>query len=637
MWLLETNRFERLRLIEVPELFAPRYAILSHTWGKEEVTFQDIQELNRRQWSRPVSQTASAIQNKKGFLKIRKAAALAAEHGCNYIWVDTCCIDKTSSAELSEAINSMYRWYKRASICYAYLEDVKGHHSGLDDLFSFFCKDSRWFTRGWTLQELIAPYDVMFYGGDWVYLGSKAHDENVRVAVAKITGIDIRVLEGTIEPSEISIATRMKWASKRETTRTEDAAYCLMGLFDVNMPLIYGEGTKAFIRLQEEILKGSSDHSIFAWKAIEMKPHKVLTGLLAETPQHFAHLESYRPLPPSPSRESTTWSTTNQGLRLSLLLLPYYDSHGQEIQGEYNAVLECALRYDEEAYQSPAIRMRRLYGDQFARVDPHVVNRVATPSFEPRQDNGAYEIVFVKQNPVYAVPDLMVSFGNLLGRGGQRGRCLSCYITELWPERHWDEETGILRTVQYHWNRITGLFRFYAPATNTTVDCAVGFRRETEGTWVIWRLQRPSTGQPIHQVVTSVNGFLAAKGQKLQSPLPLPDWLENLWEESSLEQSIQVHVQQVNVHGRIYFSVKASEAIKNYKHTSTTSDTRPLNSEQWQPPVGAIYETADVDAVSAYPVIMDTESAEAMPAGKTAPNSPTIESKVGNASILQTK
>jgi hypothetical protein len=287
------------------------------------------------------------------------------------------------------------------------MEDVKyGYHDSRGGLFHLLCQDSRWFTRGWTLQELIAPEDILFYGEDWGYLGSKAHDEDVRISLAKITGIDVRVLEGIIQPSEISIAARMKWASQRETTRLEDVAYCLMGLFDVNMPLLYGEGTKAFIRLQEEILKGSNDHSIFTWKTPKFDSNKVLSGLLAETPQYFTYVENYRPMPPSVAQGSTAWITTNQGLRLSLFLLLSRDGSGNEIEDEYDAVLECAIRRGDEAYQSPAIRMRRLYGDQFARVDPQILKCVVTPSFDPSHDTGSYEFVFIKQKPVYAVPDL---------------------------------------------------------------------------------------------------------------------------------------------------------------------------------------------------------------------------------------
>ncbi|KAI0905227.1 hypothetical protein F4823DRAFT_627989 [Ustulina deusta] len=563
MWLLNIDRLDRPALVQASEESAPRYAILSHTWGREEVTFQDVQALNRKQWSRAVSQTALAIQNKKGFIKIRKAAALAAEHGYSYIWVDTCCIDKTSSAELSEAINSMFRWYKKASICYAYMEDVRhGYHDSKGGLFSLLCQRSRWFTRGWTLQELIAPDDVMFYGEDWGYLGSKAHDEDVRISLAEITGIDVRVLEGTIQPSEISIAGRMKWASRRETTRLEDVAYCLMGLFDVNMPLLYGEGTKAFIRLQEEILKGSNDHSIFAWKAPEVGSNEVLSGLLAETPHHFTQVENYRPMPPSLSQASTAWSTTNRGLRLSLFLLPRQDLDGNEMKDEYNAVLECAIRHGDEAYRSPAIRMRRLYGDQFARVDPQIVERVATPSFESGQDRGSYVTVFVKQRPVYAVPDFMVSFSNILPSSESQGPGHSCHITKVWPEKYWDEETATLRTMPSPSNRIIGLFRFFAPTIVATVDFAVGLRRNPGGAWVVWHLQRPSTGEPLHQTVASVNGYLASVSRNPQPPLRFPDWLENPWKEAGENQPLQIRLEEIKVHGRTYIFVKASVAIE---------------------------------------------------------------------------
>jgi hypothetical protein len=146
----------------------------------------------------------------------------------------------------------MFRWYQKASICYAYLFDVK-------DVSQL--PGSRWFTRGWTLQELIAPVKVWFYNSDWNYLGSK---RGLREEIQQITNIETQVLETGVFTT-VSIARRMSWAARRRTTRIEDQAYALMGIFDVNMPLLYGEGEKAFIRLQEEIMKTSDDQSIFAW------------------------------------------------------------------------------------------------------------------------------------------------------------------------------------------------------------------------------------------------------------------------------------------------------------------------------------------------------------------------------------
>jgi hypothetical protein len=198
----------------------------------------------------------------------------AAKHSCDYVWIDTCCIDKTSSAELSEAINSMFRWYRKSKVCFAYLEDVsKGPGwkvieiesndedatppGSPDPALSFLAK-SRWFKRGWTLQELIAPKAVYFYDSSWNKIGEKRQLEE---EITEITGIDSDVLYDHTLLYTKSIARRMSWASSRETTKIEDIAYCLMGILDVNMPLLYGEGERAFTRLQEVIMQSSYDHS----------------------------------------------------------------------------------------------------------------------------------------------------------------------------------------------------------------------------------------------------------------------------------------------------------------------------------------------------------------------------------------
>lgn len=218
----------------------PEFAILSHTWGRtgEECTLQDM--------------THPSVSAKPGYQKIKLCCDQALTEGLAWAWIDTCCIDKTSTAELSEAINSMFRWYRKAKVCYAYLFDVTTDED---------VAKSKWFTRGWTLQELLAPRDVRFYSGAWKLLGSKA---SLKRELSLITGIDEAVL-ASIHFDSICIARRMSWAANRQTTRTEDKAYSLMGIFGVNMPLLYGEGNKAFLRLQEEILKTSDDHSLFAW------------------------------------------------------------------------------------------------------------------------------------------------------------------------------------------------------------------------------------------------------------------------------------------------------------------------------------------------------------------------------------
>ena len=223
-----------------------KYAILSHTWGAEEVTFEDLQKRTYRK--------------KAGYKKIRFCREQARRDGLQYFWVDTCCIDKSSSAELTEAINSMFRWYRESTKCYVYLSDVSRPVVDSDDLaWEAAFRISKWFTRGWTLQELVAPRSVEFFCSNGNRLGDK---KSLERQLCEITGIAIRALQGT-PLSEFSIRERMLWAKNRETTRKEDKAYSLLGIFDVHMPLIYGEGTTdAFSRLQEGIEKRLRKHQL---------------------------------------------------------------------------------------------------------------------------------------------------------------------------------------------------------------------------------------------------------------------------------------------------------------------------------------------------------------------------------------
>ena len=262
-----------LRLKDVVDNRIPRYAILSHTWGEKEITFRDMQ--------------LDVAEKMVGYEKVKNTCSVAAACGFEYVWIDTCCIDKTSSAELSEAINSMYRWYQGANVCYAYLADVPsntGNNPGIDYSRSSLIRSnflkSKWFTRGWTLQELIAPSTVIFLDEKWQIIGTKS---SLKQVISDITGIPVDILSG-YDLETASVAQRMAWASKRETTRVEDHAYCLMGIFGIYMPLLYGEGERAFIRLQEEIMKVSDDYSLFAWRSTTSKNHD---GLLATSPASF--------------------------------------------------------------------------------------------------------------------------------------------------------------------------------------------------------------------------------------------------------------------------------------------------------------------------------------------------------------
>ena len=259
----------------------PRYAILSHRWGDGEVTFQDF-DIGKE-------------QTRSGFIKIKSCCSLAQSRGFEWIWIDTCCINKKSSAELSEAINSMFRWYAEAGECYAYLSDVRGNED-LDSPAGF--KQSRWFTRGWTLQELLAPSSVIFYDVQWTRIGCK---KELFGEISEVTGIGVQYLH---DMREASVATKMSWISKRQTSRSEDMAYCLLGLFDVNMPLLYGEGRKAFLRLELEIIKKSNDDSIFAWTS--PNPETIHSGLLALWPDSFAKSADVRAPDPTSSEDHVT-------------------------------------------------------------------------------------------------------------------------------------------------------------------------------------------------------------------------------------------------------------------------------------------------------------------------------------------
>jgi len=278
----------------------PQYSILSHTWEDEEVSYQEM--LSER----------SLIEGKAGYRKIRKAAEMVSSMGYNFIWVDTCCIDKSSSAELTEAINSMFQWYKESSLCLAYLSDVP--HEFESETFV----SSRWFTRGWTLQELIAPSHLLFISSDWRQIGER---ELLQTEIHRRTSIPATVLRYGFRSTDWCIAEKMSWAAHRETTRLEDMAYCLLGLFDVNMPLLYGEGNRAFSRLQEEIVKHSNDHTIFLWTSADTDLCSY-RGLLARSPKEFQHCHDIA-FDKQEQVHSLPFSMTNAGLRLDLTLIPW--------------------------------------------------------------------------------------------------------------------------------------------------------------------------------------------------------------------------------------------------------------------------------------------------------------------------
>ena len=219
----------------------PPYAILSHTWGDEEVTFHDIAN--------------GTGKEKVGNEKIRFCMQQAARDGLRHSWVDTCCINKTDSTELQHAINSMFRWYKEAAICYVFLTDVStAKRRSNSESFRFSWepafRSSRWFTRGWTLQELLAPRKLQFFSREEKPLGSI---NDLIDVVQDVTNLPTTALRGA-SLDKFQIEERLAWTKDRTTMRQEDKVYSLLGLFGIFMPLIYGEGElNAFRRLRKEI------------------------------------------------------------------------------------------------------------------------------------------------------------------------------------------------------------------------------------------------------------------------------------------------------------------------------------------------------------------------------------------------
>ena len=272
MWLLTTARAE-LHSFSDPSAVPGGYAILSHTWraGGKEQSFQEVKRI--------IKACRKGGGNPRDHVdeKIRKCCERAERDGYAWVWIDSCCINKESSTELSEAINSMFSWYVLAEVCYAFLEDVDTEDDPHAEDSQF--QRARWHTRGWTLQELIAPAFVIFLSKTWETIGTKY---DLVEPLSDCTGIPSPCLTRERSFSAMSIADRMSWAAHRTTTRVEDEAYCLLGLFNITMPPLYGEGKQAFQRLQQELAKQSLDTTLFAWGSIHDANSSRLTAVGVE-------------------------------------------------------------------------------------------------------------------------------------------------------------------------------------------------------------------------------------------------------------------------------------------------------------------------------------------------------------------
>ncbi|KAI6134451.1 hypothetical protein EV401DRAFT_1365195 [Pisolithus croceorrhizus] len=289
------------------------YAILSRRWGTE-VTYDEITGLTAMK-----SRRRDSVRQRDGYQKIIKSCEQAKQDGYKWMWFDTCCIDKRSSAELSEAINSMYRWYRNAQKCYVYLNDVVESIFPTEQDFRRFGKSNgwpEWFSRGWTLQELIAPTEVVFFNHRWVSIGTKRDLTSSLEVITRIPEMVLKYEQVLRSTSRCpSVAHIMSWAAHRKTSRVEDRAYSLMGLLGVNMPMLYEEGSKAFQRLQLEIIRASSDYSIFAWN---LKGQFLEHGsVLADDPSCFRGCTDVEKVAPSGFTKELEQYMRQDGLFLS--------------------------------------------------------------------------------------------------------------------------------------------------------------------------------------------------------------------------------------------------------------------------------------------------------------------------------
>ncbi|KAH9845487.1 HET-domain-containing protein [Teratosphaeria destructans] len=365
-----TLRFEEFTI-------PPKYAILSHRWEGEEVSYAEY--------------CAEARPTGRRWTKILGCCETARSRGHNYVWIDSCCIDKRSSAELSEAINSMWDWYSQATECLAFLVDVSPIPQESDQLGrKMLLKGlqlSEWFRRGWTLQELLAPRVVTFYTSHWQVIGEKC-DPDILSALSQVTRIPKPCLLSQTALRTRCVAHRFSWAARRTTSRPEDMAYCLLGLMGVNMPLLYGEGDKAFLRLQQEIVKQSDDESIFAWRFIA-PPTGFMSGVLAPKVQDFSESGDVNLL----QGERPPYAITNKGLeiRSTATYLPSAEIYILQLNCSYT------VKFDGEAQEIPCeIAIRKDHGAFFrvltSRMSVHTRTIASEATFKESLRRATYYI-----------------------------------------------------------------------------------------------------------------------------------------------------------------------------------------------------------------------------------------------------
>lgn len=526
---------------------APPFAILSHTWDSDpdnEFLFDDARN--------------GTGQSKPGYQKVKRFLAVVRERHprLEYAWVDTCCIDKSSSAELSESINSMFRWYQDAQVCLVHLVGFEGRFCRLPmDGIKTQLNKCRWFRRGWTLQELLAPRDVVFYSEDWRYVGTRASLDD---AISKITKIHPRALTGDVNiMRSFNIAQRMSWAALRETTRPEDIAYCLLGIFDVNMPLVYGSGHKAFIQLQEEIIKESDDQTILCWKRSRWAageysapgldpdpPHTRFmfpTPLLAQSPRDFEDSSHYIPVR---TGKAHPYQLTNAGLRIAGRLQERDD-------GTHRILLHCRSERAALSHQCLKLVLNKLGpgSNQFVRCSRDL--RVAFDDNSPEQ-----EIYICKEPPSYCPEQCAEQRGEielvdaqLFGADGK------LTVLEVYPPSRWDPVRRIFSQPDYSTGSLTGfswhvVVKFHVEIAGLTTSCiaSLGYNGWQRVAWC-----------GLNEVTTDHS---------------LADRLDELWDMSGYRQISQNQVSTVVMEGLsgIKLRCKMTEV-----HLSVSSD----RSEEW--------------------------------------------------------
>jgi hypothetical protein len=314
------EREDRIRERVKKEL---KYATLSHRW------LPDKQEPLHHQILK--EQMEVPDDHKPGWEKLQRFCRTAKDvHNCEFAWSDTCCIDKTSSSELEESIRSMFRWYRNSHVCIALLSETA-------DLAALQLQEKgesgekavdAWFERGWTLQELLAPSQIKFYGANWKPLiqGSTNDRDNrdsqvIMEKISTLTDIDMDDLK-SFTPGIDRVPEKMLWASRRRTTRIEDIAYCLIGIFDISIMIAYGEGKRAFFRLMEEIIKRYGKWDVFLWSgrcsrynaALPDTPHSYAAGCIKTLRNAVEQAPSYE-------IGDRRFVLTNHGLEIRVLLL----------------------------------------------------------------------------------------------------------------------------------------------------------------------------------------------------------------------------------------------------------------------------------------------------------------------------